>query len=101
MIKKLTFYYKVHQGQTGYDLVFGEYQAMKTLWDAMPELVVRPYGYGTYEKMKDIYFILYSFHKLSNTVPDITNFPALVAELHKRGISEDGKFGFPYEVYGK
>lgn len=73
---------------------------MKTLWDVMPEIVARPYGYGTYEKMENIHFFLCSFHDLSGNIPDIQNFPALVAELHKRGVSEEGKFGFPYKVYG-
>ncbi|RYP80817.1 hypothetical protein DL769_002287 [Monosporascus sp. CRB-8-3] len=95
-----SYFIKVHQGQTGQELVLGEYHAMKTLWDAMPELVVRPYGYGSYEKMEDVHFFLCSFHELTDDIPDIDDFPALVAGLHKRGVSEKGEFGFPYKVYG-
>ncbi len=96
-----TNHFKVHQGKTGHDLVLGEYHAMKTLWDTMPEMVARPYGYGTYERMEDVHFFLCSFHELTDDIPEIDDFPALVAELHKRGVSNEGKFGFPYEVYGK
>ncbi|RYP02988.1 hypothetical protein DL765_010637 [Monosporascus sp. GIB2] len=96
----VSYFIKVHQGQTGHDLVFGEYHAMKTLWDVMPELVARPYGYGSYEKMEDVHFFLCAFHELTDDIPDIDDFPALVAGLHKRGVSKEGKFGFPYEVYG-
>lgn len=66
----------------------------------MPEMVVRPYGYGTYKKAKDIHFFLCAFHELSNNIPDINTFPELVAELHRKGAKPGGQFGFPYEVYG-
>ncbi|KAI0016136.1 Fructosamine kinase-domain-containing protein [Xylariomycetidae sp. FL0641] len=95
-----SYFIKVHQGKTGHDLVFGEFHAMKTLWDVMPEMVARPYGYGTYEKMDDVHFFLCAFHELTDDIPDIDDFPAMVAELHRRGVSSKGKFGFPYEVYG-
>ncbi|KAI0874912.1 Fructosamine kinase-domain-containing protein [Hypoxylon argillaceum] len=97
---EVLYFIKVHQGGDSKKLVFGEYHSMKTLWAVMPELVARPYGYGTYEKMEDVHFFLCSFHELSNKVPDINDFPALVAELHKRKPSPDGKFGFPYETFG-
>ncbi|KAI1119198.1 Fructosamine kinase-domain-containing protein [Nemania sp. NC0429] len=97
---EVSYFIKVHQGADGYRLVLGEYHSMKTLWAAMPELVARPYGYGTYEKMDDIHFFLCSFHELSGGIPDIASFPALVAELHNRHISPDGTFGFPYQVFG-
>ncbi|KAI0109258.1 Fructosamine kinase-domain-containing protein [Nemania sp. FL0031] len=96
----VSYFIKVHQGEPGCKLVFGEFQSMKTLWDVMPELVVRPYGYGTYEKMEDIHFFLCSFHELSEGIPSLDKFPALVAELHRRKISPDGTFGFPYETFG-
>lgn len=73
---------------------------MKSLWDVMPEMVARPYGYGTYEKMEDIHFFLCSFHKLTGNIPDIENFPALVAELHRRSSGDVGQFGFPHRTYG-
>ncbi|KAI1353357.1 hypothetical protein F5Y01DRAFT_312847 [Xylaria sp. FL0043] len=50
----------------------------------MPEIVARPYGYGTYEKTEDVHFFLCSFHKLTDDIPDIDEFPALVAEMHRR-----------------
>ncbi|KAJ8122161.1 hypothetical protein ONZ43_g1576 [Nemania bipapillata] len=98
--KKMFYFIKVHQGEAGYKLVLGEYQSMKTLWTAMPELFVRPYGFGTYEEMKDVHFFLCSFHDMHDDVPSPSDFPALVAKLHRENISPDGKFGFPYETYG-
>ncbi len=91
---------QAHQGETGHNLVRGEYHSMSTLWSVMPEIVAKPYGYGTYEKMEDVHFFLCSFHELTEDIPDINEFPALVAELHRRQTSPDGKFGFPYETFG-
>ncbi|KAJ3571783.1 hypothetical protein NPX13_g5262 [Xylaria arbuscula] len=97
---EISYFIKVNQGEDGHKLVRGEYHSMTTLYDAMPELVVKPYGYGSYKKMEDTHFFLCSFHELKNGVPDINVFPALVAELHNRKTSPDGTFGFPYETYG-
>ncbi|RWA03683.1 hypothetical protein EKO27_g11422 [Xylaria grammica] len=94
------YFIKAHQGETGHSLVLGEYHSMNTLWTVMPELVARPYGYGTYEKMEDVHFFLCSFHELTDDIPDIDDFPALVAKLHKAQTSPDGTFGFPYETFG-
>ncbi|GAW25474.1 putative fructosamine Ketosamine-3-kinase [Rosellinia necatrix] len=96
----LSFFIKVHEGAAGHKLVLGEYHSMNTLWNTMPELVARPYGYGTYEKMEDVHFFLCSFHELTGRIPDIRSFPGLVAELHRRKTSPDGTFGFPYETFG-
>ncbi|KAI1282953.1 hypothetical protein F5Y07DRAFT_202613 [Xylaria sp. FL0933] len=88
---------QAHQGKTGYNLVLGDFHAMSALWNVIPEIVARLYGYGTYEKMEDGHFFLCSFHELTDDIPEIDEFPALVAEMHRR---LDGKFRFPYEVYG-
>ncbi|RYO99145.1 hypothetical protein DL766_009971 [Monosporascus sp. MC13-8B] len=90
--REVAYFAKAHQGQIGQDMVFGEYQATKALWDVMPEMVARPYGYGTYEKTEDIHFILLSFRNLTNSTRDIHDFPPLVAELICLGV--------PHSVYG-
>ncbi|KAI0860147.1 Fructosamine kinase-domain-containing protein [Xylaria cubensis] len=97
---EVPYFIKVHQGETGQNIVLGEYHSMKTLWSVMPEIVAQPYGYGTYEKMDDIHFFLCSFHELTDDIPDVDNFPSLIAQLHKRQTSPDGTFGFPYQVFG-
>ncbi|KAI0804356.1 Fructosamine kinase-domain-containing protein [Xylaria sp. FL0064] len=79
---------------------FIKFHAMSALWNVIPEIVASAYGYGTYEKMEDVHFFLCSFHELTDDIPDIDEFLALVVEMHRRQISPDWKFGFPYEVYG-
>ncbi|KAI0199805.1 Fructosamine kinase-domain-containing protein [Astrocystis sublimbata] len=96
----VSYFMKVHLGEAGYKLVLGEFHSMNTLWSVMPEIVAKPYGYGSYEKMDDVHFFLCSFHNLTGNIPDLGDFPARIAELHGRQVSPDGKFGFPYQSFG-
>lgn len=72
---------------------------MSALYEAMSDLVPKPLAWGTYEKEPDVHFFLCSFHDMSDDIPDISNFPAMVAQLHKNGVSPTGKFGFPVTTY--
>jgi protein-ribulosamine 3-kinase len=63
-------------------------------------MVAKPVAWGSYESIPDTHFFVTEFHEMSEDVPDVADFPALVAELHKRGVSPDGKFGFPFKTYG-
>ncbi|KAK8080654.1 hypothetical protein PG997_008472 [Apiospora hydei] len=68
---------------------------MRALREAMPELTPLPIGTGQYASDPDKFFYLCEFRDLVEDVPDIKDFSSMVAELHKRGVSPDGKFGFP------
>jgi protein-ribulosamine 3-kinase len=81
-------------------MVASEYQAMNELYKVIPEMVAKPVAWGSYESIPDTHFFVTEFHEMSEDVPDVADFPALVAELHKRGVSPDGKFGFPFKTYG-
>lgn len=83
-------------------MVSAEFESMRMLYDVMPELIARPIAWGEYESMPDTYFFLCEYVDLGGSIPDVTNFPALVAELHKRpkGVASDGKFGFPLITWG-
>ena len=72
---------------------------MSALYNALPDLVPKPLGWGTYEKEFDAHFFLCNFHDMTDNIPDISNFPAMVAQLHKNGVSPTGKFGFPVTTY--
>jgi hypothetical protein len=86
---------KVHQSETGRDLVLAEYHPTATLWSAMPEMVARPFDCRTYKTMEDIhFFFLFSVHILAIDILRLEDFLALMAALHKRTVSPDGKFGF-------
>lgn len=77
----------------------GEYVSMTRLHDTMPKLTPTPLAWGTYESDDNIHFFLCSFHDMDNKLCSLETFPKLVAELHTRGVSPNGKFGFPIATY--
>lgn len=80
-------------------MAFSEYKSMKRLYDVIPELVAEPIAWGPYTDEPDTYFFVCRFHELSGDIPDLEDFPALIAEMHKRGVSPTGQFGHDYTVY--
>lgn len=83
-------------------MVSAEYEAMKTLHAAWPELVPEPISWGAYESEEDVYFFICRFVELSGDIPDISDFPALLAKMHKRPESKSptGLFGFHITSHG-
>lgn len=73
-----------------------EYKAMCLLHEVMPEMTPKPIACGTYREIPETHFFLSSFVNMSKKIPNVSDFPELVARLHKRGESPDGKFGFPH-----
>ncbi|CZT50968.1 uncharacterized protein RSE6_12045 [Rhynchosporium secalis] len=98
--EKDSYFLKVHQGASGKTMVSSEFQSMGVLYKVIPEMVARPVGWGSYQSVLDTHFFVCEFRELSEDVPDVADFPALVAEMHKRGVSPDGKFGFSLETFG-
>jgi len=81
-------------------MVSAEYEAMKALYSVMPEMVAEPLGWGPYEAEPDTWFFICRYCELSGGTPDASDFPALVAEMHSRGSSTKGEFGFPVVAFG-
>lgn len=77
----------------------GEYESMTRLHEIVPEMTPTPLAWGTYESDNNIHFLLCSFHDLDDQLCSLDIFPKLVAELHTRGVSPNGKFGFPLATY--
>ncbi|KAK8091674.1 fructosamine/ketosamine-3-kinase [Apiospora hydei] len=88
---------KVHQGDHGKTMVSAECEAMKALYKLIPEMVARPIAWESFQDIPDTHFFVCKYHEMSEDIPDITDFPALVAEFHKRSASPDGKFGDTWE----
>ncbi|ORY71911.1 Fructosamine/Ketosamine-3-kinase [Pseudomassariella vexata] len=65
----------------------------------MPEMVAEPIAWGIYQEEPNTYFFLCRFYEMSEGIPDVSDFPALVAEMHKRGAATSGRFGFPHITY--
>lgn len=48
----------------------------------------------------DKWFFLCEYREMRDKAPEKEELAPKIAELHKRGLSPDGKFGFPVETYG-
>jgi len=49
--------------------------------------------------MPDIHFYLCHFHDITDDLPNLQTFPAMLAELHRAGTSPNGQFGFDNATY--
>lgn len=74
---------------------------MCALHEAMPDLTPLPIGTGQYTSDPDRIFYLCEFRELVEDVPDVEVFSCMIAEMYRRGVSPDGKFGFPVPTYGR
>ncbi|KLU90917.1 hypothetical protein MAPG_09442 [Magnaporthiopsis poae ATCC 64411] len=93
------FFIKVNQFQHGRNMISSEFASMTKLHSIMPEMVPEPIAWGAYEEEDDIYFFVCRFVTMSGDIPDVGDFPALLAKMHQRGASADGEFGLPYVTY--
>ncbi|KAL4744898.1 hypothetical protein BDW72DRAFT_208641 [Aspergillus terricola var. indicus] len=76
---------KVSQGDNAKGMMRGEFHSMAALHSALPELVPKPIAWGTYHDDPNTHFYLCNFHTMTDDIPDIADFPAMVAQLHKNG----------------
>ncbi|KAK8127505.1 hypothetical protein PG984_008613 [Apiospora sp. TS-2023a] len=95
-----SFFIKVQCGDYAQKLFAGEYASMHALREAMPDLTPLPIGTGQYTSDPDKFFYLCEFRELVEDVPDVEVFSSMIVEMHRRGVSPDGKFGFPVPTYG-
>jgi protein-ribulosamine 3-kinase len=79
-----------------------EFEAIKMLYAVMPELAAEPMGFGEYKQEEGVSFFICRYHELSDDIPDVSDFPALLAEMHRRpaGVSPTGEFGLDLVTYG-
>ena len=77
----------------------GEFASMSALHSVLPEIVPRPIAWDTYASEPNVHFFLCAFHEMTDDVPDIQKLPAKVAELHEKGVSPNGKYGFPVPTF--
>ena len=67
---------------------------MTALHDTIPDTTPAPIAWGTYAKDSNMHFFLCDFIDMTDEVPDIQRFVIKVAELHTKGASPNGKYGF-------
>lgn len=72
---------------------------MSALWRTLPKFVPTPIGCGTYASNPDIHFFLCELINMTDDIPEIQSFTETLAELHTKGISPNGKYGFEVPTY--
>ncbi len=87
------------QNEAGKGMMSGEFASMTAIHSTVHDLAPTPTAWGTYASDPNVHYFLCSFHDMSDDVPDIQTFPAKLAELHRKGLSPNGKYGFPVTTY--
>lgn len=93
------FFLKVHQGDQREALITSEFRAMTAFNELMPDFAPKPLAYGHYASEPDAWFLLSEFRELVDEVPDVEDFPELLARLHLLGARPGGQFGWALPVF--
>ena len=91
--------FQVTQNDNGKGMVSGEFVSMTALHKAAPKLVPVPIAWGTYATDSNIHFFLCSFVDMTDDLPDPNKLGAMLADLHQRTVSPNGKYGFSVPTY--
>jgi fructosamine-3-kinase len=72
----------------------GKFESLKAIHNLWPGFVPKPIAQGSYISDPDIHFLLMGFLDITGNVPSVDHLPANLAEMHLKGVSPNGKFGF-------
>ena len=96
---QVSFFLKVTENDTGKGMVSGEFVSMSTLHEALPAAVPRPIAWGTYTADSNVHFFLCEFVTMTDDIPDVEQLGEVLAELHWKNVSPNGKYGFSVPTY--
>lgn len=80
-------------------MVTGEFLAMQRIHAVKPDFVPCPIGWGAYESVEDVHFLLCEFREMETKLPDVEPFAEIMSEVHGETTSPNGKFGFDCLTY--
>ncbi|KAH9908595.1 hypothetical protein F4778DRAFT_717815 [Xylariomycetidae sp. FL2044] len=80
-------------------MMSSEFHCMTKIHSITPELVPQTIAWGTYSSIPQVHFLLCEFRPMKDGLPDVAEFTARLAELHRRGTSPDGRFGFDVTTF--
>lgn len=94
------FFLKTISGTGARALAEGEWHSASTIDSLIPGLVPKAIGWGEYRTDDaTMYFFLGAFHDMDfSTPPEPEEFVTLISQLHKRGASPNGMFGYPVPI---
>ncbi|KAF2435950.1 hypothetical protein EJ08DRAFT_580000 [Tothia fuscella] len=90
------YFLKIGTGRSAHALTDGEYHSASAINEVIADLVPKAIGRGDYhDGESQVYFFLGAFHDMDlSTAPEPASFTSKIAELHSKGKSPSGKFGF-------
>ncbi|KAL9078766.1 MAG: hypothetical protein Q9157_002318 [Trypethelium eluteriae] len=91
------YFLKCAIGRTAQSLAEGEYESASAINAIIPGFVPQAAGWGQYHiGESQVYFFLGDYHDMDlSAAPEPASFTTQVAELHSKGKSPNGLFGFP------
>jgi protein-ribulosamine 3-kinase len=72
----------------------GEFHSLSTIRSLMPDFAPQVYGWGECKGTPGTYFLIMDFLDLIDEIPDPATLATLVSDMHKKGDSPTGMFGF-------
>lgn len=72
---------------------------MTTLYQTLLEFLPEPIGTGSYAPAPGIHFFCCQLINMTDEIPEIQAFASTLAELHKKGVSPGGRYGFHVPTY--
>lgn len=94
------YFLKCATGQGARALAEGEFHSANNINSVVPGFVPKAIGWGQYDNEgATTYFFLGVFHDMDfSTPPEPEEIMSIVSELHSRGTSPNGMFGYPVPV---
>ncbi|KAF7561985.1 hypothetical protein G7046_g2153 [Stylonectria norvegica] len=93
------FFIKILDREQAAEMALGEYEAQNALAAYIPDNVVHPIAWGTFQDDASKAFFLTSFRNLRARTPPIAQFLTILKKLHLESVSPNGQFGFPVTTF--
>ncbi|KAL9029153.1 MAG: hypothetical protein Q9180_007063 [Flavoplaca navasiana] len=94
-----TYFKKGALGDRGRDMMRGTFESEKMMYLFAPNNVPKPVAWGTYKKEPEKHFYICDFVDMTDDLPDIQSFCALVARVHLDSMGKSTKYGFPITTH--
>ncbi|KAL9109111.1 MAG: hypothetical protein Q9227_006202 [Pyrenula ochraceoflavens] len=85
---------KVTHSDAGRVSLRGEFESMSAIYKATPDFCPMPIATGDYASDPNVHFFLCSFVDMTDEIAELETLPAKLADLHTKGTSPNGNYGF-------
>lgn len=92
--EQVTYFIKATPSTSGKIMFQGELESLRAIHAVTPDFCPEPIGSGPYESDTNVYFFLSHYVEMLNEPPDPETLPEKLAELHRKAVAPDGKYGF-------